>query len=66
MKNPLTNVCSEINKVIFRCPFWRRCPHFNRDACHEAWIMRDCGQYRKYETQEGQRATKLMQEEKQK
>lgn len=61
MKNPLRSLIDEINKVIYRCPYWRKCPYFDRDVCHEAWIMNGCGKYRKYENEDGERVTELMQ-----
>jgi hypothetical protein len=62
MKNPLRELYKEICRVIFRCPYWRKCPHYDRDECCEAWMMRGCGQYRKYEHEEAETVTKLHEE----
>ena len=64
MKNPLRSLYDEINKVFYRCPYWRRCPYYDRDKCAETWVMRECGKYRKYEKENAERVTKLMEETK--
>ena len=66
MKNPLRSLYEEICKVIFRCPYWRRCPHFNRDKCHEAWINGECGAYRKFENEDGEKTAKFAEGDKNK
>jgi hypothetical protein len=62
MKNPLKTLINEIFKIIFRCPYWRKCPYYDRDKCHEAWIMNGCGKYRKFEDEAAQRVTRLYEE----
>jgi len=66
MKNPLRQLYVEICKTFFRCPYSRKCKHYNRETCYQAWIMGGCGKYKKYEQEEGARATQLMEEQKRK
>jgi len=61
-RNPLSKLYQECLKIFYRCPYWRKCPYFNRDKCHEAWIMRQCSRYRQYENQEGEETEKAYQQ----
>jgi hypothetical protein len=58
MKNPLRQLFHEICIVIFRCPYWQKCPYYDREECASAWIMRNCGKYKKYELEDGEKAAK--------
>ena len=62
MKNPLGQLYNEILKVFWRCPYWRRCPNFDRDKCYDVEVKRACGKYRKYEDQDAEHITKLHEE----
>jgi hypothetical protein len=57
MKNPLRQLHNGIRKIIWRCPYWRVCPNFDRDKCYDSWVMNGCGKYRKFAQQEVENTT---------
>jgi hypothetical protein len=49
MKNPLKQLYARIIELVFHCYYWEVCPYYNKEKCCDAWVMGQCGRYRKYE-----------------